>query len=92
MAIDIDDFPIYNDVTKMNDGKSSGQLSEVWMTSMATLSQTLKGYLSQNGIIAPNLTTTQRDANKNAVNGQIIYNTTTNKFQGYENGAWVNLV
>ena len=25
-------------------------------------------------------------------NGMIVYNTTTNKFQGYENGAWANLI
>jgi hypothetical protein len=25
-------------------------------------------------------------------NGDIIYNTTDNKFQGYENGAWANLI
>lgn len=25
-------------------------------------------------------------------NGDMVYNSTTNKFQGYENGAWVNLV
>lgn len=36
-------------------------------------------------------TTTERDALA-AQNGDIIYNTTDNKFQGYENGAWVNLV
>jgi hypothetical protein len=40
---------------------------------------------------APSLTTTQRDA-LTAENGMIIYNTTTNKFQGYENGAWANLI
>ena len=38
-----------------------------------------------------NLTTTERDA-LTAANGMIIYNTTLNKFQGYENGAWANLI
>lgn len=37
------------------------------------------------------LTTVERDA-LTAANGMVIYNTTDNKFQGYENGAWVNLV
>ena len=36
-------------------------------------------------------TTTQRNA-LTAVNGMIIYNSTDNKFQGYEAGAWANLV
>ncbi len=35
-------------------------------------------------------TSTQRDA-LTAANGDTIYNTTTNKFQGYANGAWVDL-
>jgi hypothetical protein len=34
------------------------------------------------------LTTTQRDA-MTPENGMIIYNTTTNQFNFYENGAWV---
>ena len=38
-----------------------------------------------------NLTTTQRNA-LTAMNGMVIYNTTDNKFQGYENGAWANLI
>jgi hypothetical protein len=37
------------------------------------------------------LTTTERNA-LTAANGMVIYNSTDNKFQGYENGAWVNLV
>ena len=37
------------------------------------------------------LTSTERDA-LTAANGMVIYNSTTNKFQGYENGSWVNLV
>ena len=36
-------------------------------------------------------TTTERDA-LSAENGDMIYNTTLNKFQGYENGAWANLI
>jgi hypothetical protein len=39
----------------------------------------------------PALTTTQRDA-LTAVNGMVVYNSTTNKFQGYENGSWTNLI
>ena len=37
------------------------------------------------------LTTAERDA-LTAADGMVIYNTTDNKFQGRENGVWVNLV
>lgn len=43
------------------------------------------------GLLVPRLTTTQRDA-LTPSNGLIIYNTTTAKFQGYEAGAWANLI
>ncbi len=39
-------------------------------------------------LIVPRMTTAQRDA-LTAMNGMIIYNTTTNQFNFYENGAWV---
>ena len=42
-------------------------------------------------LLLGNMTTTQRDA-LTAANGMIVYNTTLNKFQGYENGAWANLI
>ena len=44
----------------------------------------------QNTFRLSNCTTTQRDALTPA-NGDTIYNTTTNKFQGYEGGAWIDL-
>jgi hypothetical protein len=42
-------------------------------------------------LLVTRMTTAQRDA-LTAVNGMILYNSTTNKFQGYENGGWVDLV
>ena len=43
---------------------------------------------SEGALIVPRMTTTQRDG-LTAVNGMIIYNTSTNQFNFYENGAWV---
>ena len=42
-------------------------------------------------LLLGNMTTVQRDALTPA-NGMMCYNTTDNKFQGYENGAWANLI
>jgi hypothetical protein len=88
MSNDFDDFPVYDPVIKQ--GKS--QLSDLWVGVFSTFYQTLISYLTSSGIIAPELTTLQRNALLSPKNGQIIYNTTLNKFQGFENGAWVNLV
>ena len=39
--------------------------------------------------VPPRMTTTQRDALSSPPNGSVIYNTTTNKMNFRENGAWV---
>jgi hypothetical protein len=39
----------------------------------------------------PSLTTAQI-ANTIAANGDMIYNSSVNKFQGYEGGAWANII
>ena len=46
--------------------------------------------ITQSPLRLASYTSTQRDA-LTAANGDLIYNTTTNKFQGYANNAWVDL-
>ncbi len=88
MARDFDNFPVYDPVIKAG----TLNLSSLWSDFMATFIESLREYLSQNGIFVPRVTTSQRDELQNVIGGQLIYNTSTEKFQGYENGAWVNLV
>jgi hypothetical protein len=87
MARDFDNFPTYDPLIK-----NQIYLSNLWSDFIATFVETLREYLSQNGIFIPRLTTAQRDALQNVINGQLIYNTTTNKFQGFENNSWQNLI
>jgi hypothetical protein len=42
------------------------------------------------GLVLPRLTTAQIDLITN-IDGMVVYNTSTNKFQGRANGAWVDL-
>jgi hypothetical protein len=46
--------------------------------------------VAQSPFIAATFTTTQRNS-LTAVNGMMIYNSTTNQLEGRENGAWVSL-
>lgn len=56
-----------------------------------TIVDAINGTISAPGYIQfGSYTTTERDLLL-AANGIVIYNTTANKFQGYQNGAWINL-
>ena len=79
MAQDFDAFPVYDKI--VNDGD---KLSPVWQDSMATFFQNLIGYLTQAGILLPQVTTAQRDSFTNPQLGQMIYNTTINSAQYYK--------
>lgn len=84
MARDFDAPVVYDPLVKAN----TSYMSDIWMTWFATFIETLSSYLSQSGIFIPVMTTTQRNAIQNPVNGQMIYNSSTNEFQGRENGVW----
>lgn len=91
MANDFDAFPVYDKIVNQGD-----KLSPVWQDAMATFFQNLIGYLTQAGILLPQMTTTQRDSFLNPQFGQIIYNTTDNTAQYYKNvggitPTWVNI-
>jgi hypothetical protein len=88
MANSIDQLNYYDDLVR----KTSLKMSDEWVSQLSSFIDVLNGYLTPYGILAPQLTTDQRNEIQTPINGQIIYNTTLNKFQGYENGAWVNLI
>lgn len=46
---------------------------------------------TRGGLLPPRMTTAQRNA-MGGTNGLMIYNTTDEKFQGYEDGAWANFI
>jgi len=58
-------------------------------TEVATM--TSSATVFANAVQVASMTTTERNA-LTAANGMNIYNTTDNKFQGYENGSWANFI
>ena len=58
------------------------------LDSYPSVGQTNPQFKGTKGIVLPQGTTAQRPTP--ALNGTLRYNTTTNKFEFYENGAWAN--
>lgn len=69
MAVDFDQFPVDDPIVE----KGTESLSNRWRDFMATFFQSLIGYLTQNGIFLPVLTTAQRNSIATPVEGQMIY-------------------
>lgn len=59
-------------------------------TAAAAASAALDIVSTLGALLLPRMTTAQRNA-LGAVNGMIIYNSNTNKIEGYEAGAWVDI-
>lgn len=63
---------------------------EVYSTSTLDLNAATRVQITASPFKLASFTDTERDL-LTAENGDMIYNTTVNKFQGYQNGAWINL-
>ena len=83
---------VTNDLTVGGDILATGTGSpEVFSATDIKLTASTRVEVSNSPFKLASFTTTERDA-LSAENGDMIYNTTLNKFQGYENGAWANLI
>ena len=76
---------VNGDITNTSTGTPT-----ITSNSSINLSATDRVTITQSPINLARFTTTERNA-LTATNGDMIYNTSTNKFQGYANGAWVDL-
>jgi len=85
--IDFDTPPVFNAIVK-----STGQPSDEWISWFDTFYQTLVSYLTSSGIFLPRLTTVQRNALQNPVNGQMIFNLTDDSAQYYKQSStsWIS--
>lgn len=86
MANDFDQFPLDDPLVK----KGTLDMSAVWTDFMGTFYQNLIGYLTQYGMLVPQVTTTQRDTIQSPQNGQMIYNTTLGSAQYFKAGTWTS--
>lgn len=86
------DLTVTNNLTVAGSFSSEGSgIPEIFSDSEIQLTAGTRVELTSSPIKMASFTTAERDL-LIPQNGDLIYNSSTNKFQGYENGSWVNLV
>lgn len=86
------DLTVANNLTVQGSFSSEGSgIPEIFSDNEIQLTAGTRVELTSSPIKMASFSTAERD-NLIAENGDIIYNSSTNKFQGYENGSWVNLI
>lgn len=69
-----------------------GTLSGEFMSFIIQLMLYMQTNLSNEGLVAPALSSSQINLLTNALDGTIVYNSTTNKLMGKEGGTFTNLI
>lgn len=70
---------------------AAGFIGSVFADDSSTIVDGITGAVTAQSFVQfGSLTSTERNALTPA-NGMVIYNTTNNKFEGYQNGGWINL-
>jgi len=69
----------------------NGYITEPWKDWLVQFSDILSDQISQLGFFLPILSTDRRDKIESPKDGQIIFNSTTNRIQVWYSGTWNNI-
>lgn len=89
-TVSAQDINVVNTVTALSFQSTSAATPEIYSASNLNLAAVGRVQVSQSPFKVWSITSSTRDTIV-ASNGDIIYNNETHKFQGYANGAWVDL-